>query len=365
MIDSANRDLIVALVTTDRDQAVAVVNALAGRGMTVRQLTVTIWIAAIGFAIDRSDWRLALLAAGLPLFFAVLDIHYSWLYVQIQSSVTALERTLVYYVRTLRRPDDADVASDLDTELDLFSRHLSSTPALDPSIAAVRLAAMANADLVPDPYRRRSRYLHSGTMTRRRCGEGNPRPGGGEAGMVVEAAGRGRRWTHERSLPGRPCHTAPDQQGRRPRLVLATRPAALSSRPAGRTPGLRRSSVRRAAGNDGATGAACQAHNPFGSPTPPHASTRLVLAAPISRPRQEYDRVVGKESPMAPTRPLPTMRSCRCVGDQHDLPSSGPYDLPGSGHHRLPRPSVRAVAGTLGSALHPKHPIADAAGRHY
>jgi hypothetical protein len=76
---------MIRLVELDYERTAAFSDGLVQREAAVRGLAVTIWVATLGFAFDRSSWPLAVLAATASIAFALLDAYYSAVFVQLQT----------------------------------------------------------------------------------------------------------------------------------------------------------------------------------------------------------------------------------------------------------------------------------------
>jgi hypothetical protein len=104
---------MIRLVELDYERTAAFSDGLVQREAAVRGLAVTVWVATLGFAFDRTSWPLAVLAAAASIAFALLDAYYSAVFVQLQTHLVALERLSATYYRSLRSPQDNDALADL------------------------------------------------------------------------------------------------------------------------------------------------------------------------------------------------------------------------------------------------------------
>jgi hypothetical protein len=113
-----DRKELIRVVELDYERTGQFINGVVTTGATIRGWAVTIWVAIVGIAFNRSIWELGLLAALVALVFLLLDGYHSWLIGEAQRHVNTLERVSAAYFNSLRRPDDEDRVMDLRAKLD-------------------------------------------------------------------------------------------------------------------------------------------------------------------------------------------------------------------------------------------------------
>jgi hypothetical protein len=115
MTMSKRTDELVRLIERDYDQTSEFIHSIVSAISTMRGWSVTVWLALLGFSIEKNSASLALLA-GLVLFpFALLDLYHSWLYGEALKHARALERLSAEYFSAVEiGEDDEDLMIDFE-----------------------------------------------------------------------------------------------------------------------------------------------------------------------------------------------------------------------------------------------------------
>jgi len=103
---SERLDRLVRLLEIDYVNTTRFIDGVLSTTNALRALAITLWLAAVGGAATFGVWAIALAAAGIPLAFALLDRHQSWLYRVALSRATEIERLWRAYFESLGRGAD-------------------------------------------------------------------------------------------------------------------------------------------------------------------------------------------------------------------------------------------------------------------
>jgi len=113
------QDELIRLVELEYDRTAKFIDGVIATGATIRGWAVTIWLAVIGVAFDRSVWELGVLAVLVAAVFLVIDGDHAWLYGEAMARANELERLEASsYDAAGRRAGDPDAARDLRERLE-------------------------------------------------------------------------------------------------------------------------------------------------------------------------------------------------------------------------------------------------------
>jgi hypothetical protein len=105
---------LVRLIELDYSRSSAFIDGLVQREAAIRGLTITVWTALLGIALDRQNWAMGGLSVLSTAAFAFLDAHYSTLFMQAQEHVIKLEEVSGLYYRSLAL-DEEYAKEDFDS----------------------------------------------------------------------------------------------------------------------------------------------------------------------------------------------------------------------------------------------------------
>ena len=113
------RKELIRLIELEYERTTQFINGVTATAATIRGWAVTIWLAILGVAFDRSVWALGILASLLGLAFLFLDAYHSVLYAEGALHADALERLSAGYYNAMGRDaGDPDRKLDLDANLE-------------------------------------------------------------------------------------------------------------------------------------------------------------------------------------------------------------------------------------------------------
>jgi hypothetical protein len=113
-VNDAERKEMMRLVELEYERTASFINGITSTSSTIRGWAITVWLAVLGIALDKSAWELAILAATVAGVFFILDGYHAWLYGEAFMHATRLERiSSAYYVALGRGFGDEDDQADL------------------------------------------------------------------------------------------------------------------------------------------------------------------------------------------------------------------------------------------------------------
>jgi hypothetical protein len=121
-LTQAARDEMLRLSQLDYERTSQFIDAQIQMSSTIRGWAVTLWVAAVGFALDRHNSTLALIAAVSVIVLGLVDAYYWALYIQARDHGESLEQITSMYKRFLSRGDDSSRAEvEFDAKLVAYS----------------------------------------------------------------------------------------------------------------------------------------------------------------------------------------------------------------------------------------------------
>lgn len=120
MVEDRFRELL-RLVELDYERTSQFIQGVVGTSATIRGWAITVWLALLGFSLDRSVSALAFLAASVVPVFGIVDLYHTWLYREALNHARSLERITSSYYNAMGRGGggtDLDLLADLQEELE-------------------------------------------------------------------------------------------------------------------------------------------------------------------------------------------------------------------------------------------------------
>jgi hypothetical protein len=109
---------LIALIERDYDATRSLIDSVISTSVQLRVIAMTLTVALLGFAVERSSFPVALCAIASTLLFAYLDAYHGWIYAQALARARKHERILRRRYRQLERgADEPDSTHDLDLAL--------------------------------------------------------------------------------------------------------------------------------------------------------------------------------------------------------------------------------------------------------
>jgi hypothetical protein len=106
------------LVTTDYETTRSMIDGVVRTSLTLRGVGLTLVLALLSFAVERSSLPVAVCALAAVGLFLYLDAYHGWLYAQGLRRAHELEHILVLRYKELERAGiDSDISVDLDLAL--------------------------------------------------------------------------------------------------------------------------------------------------------------------------------------------------------------------------------------------------------
>lgn len=118
---------LVRLLEADAERTSSFIEGVVGHGFTIRGWAITVALALVGFAFDRSQWELAAVGLGVTCVFGFVDVYHSWLYTKALEHRANLERILgAYYATLTQGVDDPAPAERFAVEADTLHYGLAA-----------------------------------------------------------------------------------------------------------------------------------------------------------------------------------------------------------------------------------------------
>jgi hypothetical protein len=112
---------LVRLVELDYERTSQFITGVVGTGVAFRGWAVTIWLAVLGIAFERSVWQLGIVASVVAVIFLLLDGYHAWLLTEAQAHAQNLERfSAAYHDWLARGNEDPDAAEDLRFSMESY-----------------------------------------------------------------------------------------------------------------------------------------------------------------------------------------------------------------------------------------------------
>jgi hypothetical protein len=115
--EAGTRAALVDLVRADYDATRSLIDGVVRTSLALRGVGVTLILALLGLAVQKSSEALALCAWATVGVFLYLDAYHGWLYAEGLGRARGLEHILALRYKELERGDDPDVGADLDIAL--------------------------------------------------------------------------------------------------------------------------------------------------------------------------------------------------------------------------------------------------------
>ena len=116
------RDEMLRLAQLDYERTSNFIDAQVQMSSTIRGWAVTVWVAVVGFSLDRHNSTLALIAAVSVVVLGLVDAYYWALYVQARDHGENLEQITSMYKRFLSRGSDSARAEiEFDAKIVAYS----------------------------------------------------------------------------------------------------------------------------------------------------------------------------------------------------------------------------------------------------
>lgn len=113
-----SRDQLIELVRLDYEATRSLIDGVVRTSLALRGVGVTLSLALLSLAVDRSSLPVALCATVAAALFLYLDAYHGWLYAEALKRAHELERLLALRYKEIERAgDDPDIAIDLDIAL--------------------------------------------------------------------------------------------------------------------------------------------------------------------------------------------------------------------------------------------------------